>query len=406
MKPRPYLIVLLGLLVAAFLYGLAGLFQLRLDRGDIYPPYSTLRADPLGAQAFCASLERLRFTRVRRNYEPLPHLRPSAATTWFFLGMDLEEFQEEWAADRKLLEALSSQYGRVVIAFSPEHQPTGGRPVASRPSLKPQRDPLPKTPLSFEQAWGFAFAHEALPRGNDVFQAVTASRQATLPVPDRLNWHSSLHFDQLAADWKVIYARDQHPVIIERPLGGGTLVLAADSYLFSNEALRVERAAPLLAWFVGGNYNVCFDETHLGVTEQPGIGTLLRRYRLHGVLAACLVLAALLVWKNATSLAPPHDAAPDDGVVAGRDSAGGFINLLRRSIAPRELPAICLEQWKSRVLRGAGFQAERVARMEAVVKEEHEAPSTSRDPVAAYRRLARIATEKSFRVRKTENQNL
>jgi hypothetical protein len=241
---------------------------------------------------------------------------------------------------------------------------------------------------------------------NDVFQPVTVTRHGEGPLPQKLMWHSSLHFDNLSADWKVVYARDKYPVIIERPLAGGTLALATDSYLFSNEALRAARSPALLAWFIGGNYAVAFDETHLGVTETPGIGTLLRRYRLHGVLAAFLVVAALFVWKNAASLAPPSDATTVEGVVTGRDSTVGFINLLRRSVAPRELMAICFEQWKNRVLRGARFQAERVARMEAVVKEEAQVLPTSRDPVTAYRRLAQLAAEKSFRAGKNGNQKL
>jgi len=407
MMRKRMIIALLALLLVVFLGGLADLFRLRFETGDIYPPYSSLRTDPLGAKGLFAGLERLRFTQVRRNYEPLAQIRPSSATTWLFLGTDFEEFQEEWVGGRKLLEALASHNGRLVIAFSPEHQPTGGRGVAPWRPPKPRRlDEFKKAPLSFEQAWGFSFGHEALPKVDDVFQPVTVTRREDGPLPEKFAWHTSLYFDNLTNDWKVVYARDKYPVIIERTLAGGALVLASDSYLFSNEALRTERSPALLAWFIGGNYAVTFDETHLGVTETPGIGTLLRRYRLHGVLAAFLVLAALFIWKNTSSLAPPTDANIIEGVVTGRDSTVGFINLLRRSVAPREILSICFEQWRSRVLRSAHLQAERVTRMDAVVKEEAAVLPTSRNPVAAYRRLAQIAAEKSFRVGKIGNQRL
>ena len=35
------------------------LFQLRFEQGDIYPAYSSLRADPLGTKVFYESLETL-----------------------------------------------------------------------------------------------------------------------------------------------------------------------------------------------------------------------------------------------------------------------------------------------------------------------------------------------------------
>jgi hypothetical protein len=35
------------------------LFELRFERGDVYPAYSSLRADPLGAMAFYESLEKI-----------------------------------------------------------------------------------------------------------------------------------------------------------------------------------------------------------------------------------------------------------------------------------------------------------------------------------------------------------
>ena len=39
------------LLVLALGYGLLHLFALRFAQGDVYPPYSSLRSDPLGKKA-------------------------------------------------------------------------------------------------------------------------------------------------------------------------------------------------------------------------------------------------------------------------------------------------------------------------------------------------------------------
>jgi hypothetical protein len=51
--------VLLALLLIAFLSGVGHLFVLRFQTGDVYPAYSSLRSDPLGARVFYESLENL-----------------------------------------------------------------------------------------------------------------------------------------------------------------------------------------------------------------------------------------------------------------------------------------------------------------------------------------------------------
>ena len=61
------LLVLLGCTIG-FVLGLGHLFRVRFDVGDVYPEYSSLRADPLGTMALCESLERMPGITVRRDY--------------------------------------------------------------------------------------------------------------------------------------------------------------------------------------------------------------------------------------------------------------------------------------------------------------------------------------------------
>src|SRR6185436_18671942 len=144
------------------------------------------------------------------------------------------------------------------------------------------------------------------------------------------------------------------PVVIERRLGPGHIVLCSDSYFASNEALRRERHPDLLAWVIGARGRVAFDETHLGVMERPGAATLAWKYRLHGLIAGILLLAALFVWKNSVSFVPPYDEAGEASgeLVTGKDSASGFVNLLRRSISERDLLGICFDEWKKSFAHG------------------------------------------------------
>ena len=105
----------------------------------------------------------------------------------------------------------------------------------------------------------------------------------------------------------MIFAVENHPVIIERKWGKGTLVLSSDSYFISNEALQNERQTELLVWLIGSSREVIFDEAHFGIYENPGIASLIRKYRLHGLVLGVIVLAILFVWRRAVSFVPPFE---------------------------------------------------------------------------------------------------
>ena len=186
-------------------------------------------------------------------------------------------------------------------------------------------------------------------------------------------WHSRADFDLTlpgarSAGWRAWYLRDGKPVVVARPFGtkGGELVLASDSYFLSNEGLRAEPHAALLAGLVGDEGRVVFDESHHGLEENPGLMTLARRYGLQGALAATALLAGLFIWRNAASLVPPPapsaEALRAAGTMTGRDSAAGFLNLLRRGVPTRELVGTCVAQWQS----GAGRRAPDPAAVERV----------------------------------------
>ena len=61
------LVVLFTVLVAVFVRVL----ELRFSTGDIYPHYSTLRSDPLGAMAIYESFDSLDKIEVSRNFDNL-----------------------------------------------------------------------------------------------------------------------------------------------------------------------------------------------------------------------------------------------------------------------------------------------------------------------------------------------
>ena len=393
-RSNRFLVVVLCVTVVAFAVGLTKLFLWRFEAGDVYPPYSSLRADPLGTKALYDSLSLLPSVAVDRNYRPMAKLLEERPATLLFLGGSLSLPTE----DVETLEAMARQGDRVVIALPPTQQQ---RPAPDKNKKKPpekpdEKEPEPAVPLvqSLATRWKCTVDYVRLPERTDKHSPPgEAQRAGTETLPESIPWHTTLVFTNLDAAWRVVYARDHCPVIIERPFGRGSVVVASDCYLLSNEALWRDRHPALLGWIIGANHHVIFEETHFGIGENPGIAALIRRYRLHGLFAALLVVAGLFVWKNAIPFVPPYTEEVFDGgdPVAGRDSATGFVNLLRRSIPRHEILNVCFAEWKKAFV---SLRGDKLERMQEVVAAQNDLPARQRTPTATYRALSRILAER------------
>src|SRR5579863_8492265 len=111
------------LILASILgWGLYEIVVTPFETGEVYPPYSSLRTDPLGAKALYESLAALPDIAVERLYKPRETLQ-DASVAMFLLGVD----PTSWATieDQTLdeYEKLVSKGGRLVIAFLPVRQP-------------------------------------------------------------------------------------------------------------------------------------------------------------------------------------------------------------------------------------------------------------------------------------------
>jgi hypothetical protein len=391
--------LLAGLLVVfGFTALLLRLLALRFEAGDVYPPYSSLRADPLGARALFESLAELPGMTVTRNYEDLPDLERPASLSLVLLGTSPRATVLP-RQEANLLQDFVAGGGRLIIAFAPvsytnylwhteDEKPTNITKKAKAPTRKSKtkdaEEDLEKRYVTrLTTLWGFEL--KAISIQSNAVATLAGSRDE---LPDEVSWHSTLVLTNLHDSWDVLYERRGRPVIAERKLGAGSIVLATDSYFTSNEALWKERQPSLLAHLFTGKSRVLFDETHLGVVNEEGVATLARKYRLHGVIAALLVLAGLFVWRQATPFVPPAEtlAGNQQNHVAGRDAATGFINLLRRSIPRTELLTACLAQWERAFARSPQYKPDHVARARAA--------ATGADPVAGYAAAQEILTER------------
>lgn len=395
---KPWMKILLGVLVVGFVAGLIELIQLRMDVGDVYPPYSSLRSDPLGTRALYESLERLDGMKVERNYRQ--KVKPATATL-MVLGVGQYDLASAVLADNEDLEEFCEAGGRVVIGLLPR----SGSSYRKKKMTATTSTSRPATQPTLLGLWGVDIASDGKP------VAKTGDGQdGQLEDEDELAWHSGLYFENLDPEWQVLYRWRGEAVLIERPYGKGTIVLASDSYLFSNEAMLKERHAALLARLIGPNSSVVFDEYHLGINEDTGVATLGRRYHLQWLLGAMALLALLFMWKNSTSLVPISAAgqSPARSAVEGKSADEGLVNLLRRSMSPSEILDVCLQEYRLTAAKGnadAKDVQKKLEQVEELLAEHRKGGEKagkskrlqrSADVVKIYRRIVEILAQKKI----------
>jgi len=438
-KAKALRAIIFVVIVSGFLFGVLKLFFLRFEAGDVFPAYSSLRSDPLGSRALYSSLENLNDAMVSRNYLPLQDLKFIENSAFFYIGIpvfDSNSVSAEWF---EVFDRLANSGGRLVMSFLPiEKKPASWRmakciqakentededkvgpkaipdesekrhrpyPADNAPNAsksddkKMEESPQPFIPavssscVALQEKWGLAFAFaEKLPDKADRVRD-DQSGDFLKSLPRAISWHTALYFDELDEHWRVIYAADGRPVIVERPYGRGSLVLSADSFFLSNEALRSERHPELLVWVLGESANVIFDETHFGIFKPPGVLSLIKKYRFHWFVFAVAVLALLFIWKNSAYFVPPAKKSPLDAgedTLSDRDAIQGLISLLRRNIPVRQLLQACTREWERTMQPVKRFRNDRLAQINSAVQMMANRSSKSIDPVAGYRRISKI----------------
>ena len=441
-KASPIRTVFFTLIVLGFLLGVVKLFLLRFEAGDVYPAYSSLRSDPLGSRAFYKSLQNINASVVSRNYQTLHNLKFEEHTAFFYAGiavMDPESVSTRWL---DVFERLTDSGGRLLLSFLPvEKKPAdwrmsrcarttekikekenaqqndgpndsenlSGQDVVENESNSSRNDDrkprtgtgghLPVTSadcISLKAQWGLTLAFADKPADTAVNRSNDLSQIQLKGLPESISWHTALYFDQLDEVWRVIYAADGRPAIIERPYGKGSLVLAADSFFLSNEALRSERHPELLAWMIGESAYIVFDETHFGIFKRPGVLSLIKNYRFHWFIFSVAIIALLFIWKNSTYFVPPSknsQSRPGKDFASDREATQGLISLLRRNIPKRQLLQTCVREWEHSIQPRKRFQNDKLKQMKSALQRIEAQSPKSIDPVAGYRRIIKIMSK-------------
>jgi hypothetical protein len=351
----------LGLVAVGFAAGLWRLMDLRFAAGDVYPPYSSLRSDPLGTKAFHDSLAALPELTVERHHKTLAGI-PKGRAAIFYLGVTPHWL--EWESEDQLMqiENLATSGARVVIGITP---------VRRAPRL-PRTDD--KKAPSLQSLWHVAIGFASGPPDDDE------------ALSDALPSRTVLYFRDFDSAWKP-HDDAAEARVIERRFGSGAVVLLANSYPLSNQALDQDRDSALLAWSLGGNSKIIFDESHLGVEDTGSVGALIRRLHFEGVVAALLLLTALFIWMSAVPFLPARRENTGEEQLSQQDAASGLVNLLRRNISRPTLLRIAVAEWEKSRYGGRAPAPDKIARVRRLA-------ASSADPAQAYNQAARILTER------------
>lgn len=434
--PKRRLIAWLALafLALGLVVGFVEVMERRFAEGDVYPHYASYRSDPLGTSALYESLERMEGVRVRRNITHLNRVGDlDGGDAILLLGYPREGFRGLRApGDSPVMKAVE-EGARLVIVMNPGLVPEKFLPVLSEEEedwldrrrriqeerrdemrrerkvddeVEHERDEEAEKELEKEleeemasmlgplltRKLGFAVESlEEFERPDGGWETVAGEglrdREPPLSLP---SWYSQFRLETESPEWSYMVLADDRPVVIERPWGEGSIVIASDAYFVSNEALHLESSPDFLLWMLGGKSDIVFDETIHGTREGGGAMKLIRRYRLHGVFFGLLLFVVLWAWRSASSLAPGSEdldrgLVDGGGTVVGEETVSGLTRLLRRSVAKSELLERSLETWRDSEKRGIPPETEK--QLEAI-RARHAADPKHFGVVEAYNEIS------------------
>ena len=351
------------ILSALSAFGIYHIFSIRFKIGDVYPPYSSLRTDPVGTKIFFKSLAGMEGYNVKRDYDPFPKWEGNADTTLFVLGVKSNILESSDRETNRILSWIVSSGTRTIISFSSKNFIISSVTQKDEKSAKEKEEKDNsdkdenntkkdiKTDYRLSKLWGVKLSRS---KKSNTETSGLVQTGSDMDLPQSVKCRTTNYFTDLDERWKILYSLEDQPVIISRELGKGTIILCADSYIFSNEAMMYNRYPNLLSWFIGPGKHIYFDESHFGIQKTTGMIDLAYKYRLQGVMFAFFIIAGLYVWKNAISCVPPRNYDDEKSMVimAERDYLDGLVSLLQRYIPAGELVKACIREWEQSSAHG------------------------------------------------------
>ncbi|HBC86141.1 MAG TPA: hypothetical protein DCZ94_04215 [Lentisphaeria bacterium] len=360
-----------AILLALFLYSAFEIFSLRFSKGDVYPDYSTLNSDPKGCKALFEGLSEINGVGVSRLMTGSGEIAVEDETVLFKIGAPA--YSVKGNSD---LYDFVFKGGRAVVFFHPDSFEAGAVSprVKSKTGKKAIDAELPDGKASrnmkkWIREWAFTLRRS---------RTMPLPGQKAVPEPGYMEKYSFTGFPMYSASyfevadpgWLTVYSSKGKPVVIERRLGSGTVVLSCVPYPLSNEALRKDFSPELICWLVGEKKKVLFDEGVHGMREEKNLVWLLKKYRLEVLGANLLLVIILLLWRNMYSVALREVAGSDGGwspVNPGCSSSSGLGNLLQKAVPKKDIVKACYDEWL-RIIRYHNVNREKKKEIDAIME--------------------------------------
>jgi hypothetical protein len=326
--------LVLLLMIATFAYLLMAMMVNRFEEGSVFPPYSSLRSDPIGTRAYLESLQGMPNRQVEQNFLDWERLQEQPPGTLFLFGIDSFHFLLE--PQNRPVRNLIRDGWRVVISYTPG---TIRRATLPQPSLNSMELFALFGPLQLRRS-----SPTLDEQGN--IQLFIANRTKEFPgLPQQIESQSGLAFTDVNRAWRVLYQIGDQPAVIEASFGQGEIVLLSDSYALSNEALWKQPRPGFLLWLTGNRNQIWFDELVHGSRVDTDIADLVTGMRLQGFFVGLILVAVLILWRWGWPLVPPQTSA---AILQqqGRDASSGLVQLLMRAVPVHSLLKTCHREWR------------------------------------------------------------
>ncbi|MBU1195551.1 MAG: hypothetical protein KKE62_18325 [Proteobacteria bacterium] len=416
------------ILIILFCLSMINLFLLRFKSGDIYPAYSSFNSDPMGTKALFDSLVSLKGPDIARSFIPSEQIKNAKDTCIIIAG--LRSGQRLFISQKEYenIERLTHEGCRLIIALTPvvdrqskslsqksdAQTPESPKHAESRKETPKKEIPKKETgePEDLQQVDLFEKLGITVRRTHFKEKGLLASPSTDLNTPHSFcatPWQQAFWFESGSSFWKTIYAiNSEEPVIIEKKKlsGSGSLVLLADSYIFSNESLKANSNSELLIWLMGDKKRILFDEYHLGVQKNPGISTLFKKYRLYGPAGLFFIFIILVLWRQSSVLIAPDEHEElsalnhsKNKTVQIKDHMSGLTSLLKQHIPKKQLIPQCIEAWKNAFVMD-NQASQKYAEQYKIIHEafdsraQKNAPSAKTSEVDMYIRICHLLSEK------------
>ena len=314
------------LLAAGFAWGVVYLLSRQFESGEVYPEYSSLRADPLGLQAA-----------VRH-----PGARPGSCR-------------------------LAQLHGPLRVGARDRRAAAG---MAARGTGGGCRDPAQDAAARGSASWWRPWTRARIP--------ATRCRSTN---PGGSRWRSTANPRQSHPLYFAGRARlDRGRSRGREDSGAGKELrqgqrgaLGGERAISPTNPPRRATASTRSPAALGPNRRVVFDERHLGIAESGSVVALARRFRLSGFALGLGLCAALFLWRNAAAFPPPP-------AVPARDDARGP-HLPRRPGDAAAPPHSARSNWRPpagksgvRATAARSDAGDRVERAAAIVREAGSRP--------------------------------